>query len=84
MPTHLPTMRQRTSLSVTLTKSSWTGVRRRTAAYAPISALPELVPSSSRPIRSLPHLDRSSQTNPAPMMTVPADPSDSVTYQGNQ
>ncbi len=69
--TNLLTRRQRTLLSVVVDKSSWSGVRHRIPVYVPLSTL--FVPSSPRPIRSLPHSPskRSSQTNPAPMQPVP-------------
>ena len=45
------------------------------------STLPD--PSSSRPTRSLSHFDQSFQTNLAPMLPVPTEPSDVVTCPGN-
>ncbi len=62
-PTHLPTRRQRTSLSVDVIKSSWSGVHRRINVYSATYTLHEFDPSSSHPIRSLPHYDRSIHPN---------------------
>ena len=65
-------------------KASHAIVLHRKQQYPPISALPELVPSSSRPILSLPQCfkDLSIQVNPAPIQSGPTDPSDTVTCPG--